>query len=77
MTCDVISDLQVKFLTLFGKFAYRVIEWRLKFGNRPVNLRDQRGLRVPLSRRCYQPDPIGARAKVRVGTKWAQLFQLA
>ena len=43
LTCDVISDLQVKFLTLYGKFTYRAIEWRLKFGNRSSSLGDLRG----------------------------------
>ena len=36
---DVISDLNVKCLTLFGFFTYRAIKWRLNPGNRPSSLK--------------------------------------
>ena len=53
LTCDVISDLRVKFLILYGQFTYRAIEWRLKFGNRPSSLEDLRGTL------CPPPPPAG------------------
>ena len=48
LTCDIISDIQVNFFTLFGKFTYCAIEWRLKFGNRSSSLGDLRGALCPL-----------------------------
>ena len=47
LTCDVISDLKVKCLTLFGEFTSRAIEWRLKFGNRSSSLGNLGGRAIP------------------------------
>ena len=64
LTCDVISDLKVKWLTLFGEFTSRAIEWRLKSGNRSSSLENLGGGLYPPPIRTYcQPDPIGARVK--------------
>ena len=48
--------------TMFGKFTFRAIEWRLSFGNRSSSLGDHRGGDTPLpNRMCDSTEPNGAR----------------
>ena len=59
LTCDVISDLRVKLLTLYGRFTYRAIEWRLKFGNQSSSLGDLRAFGPPPAGRVTNQTPAG------------------
>ena len=60
--------------TIFGKFTYSDIEWRLNFGNRSSSLRDHRGGDTP----CDSPELNGARVEIETwsGCQNSSLVQI-